>query len=113
MEHSTSRATQRAVTRLLNDSKELEFLREECAALTWHNVELANLTAALRKALKEALDHIKDDDTMWDDDWNRLAALLTGHIETCSCGHLMTDHDQRGCCWLHCKPICGKVENDT
>jgi hypothetical protein len=103
------KSAERAVSKLLNDSKELEFLRDECAALSWQNVELGSLVAALRRALSQTLEFIKTEDSMQKEEWDRLYDLASSSAaETCSCGHLMVDHDKRGCCWLHCKPICGK-----
>ena len=103
------RNAERAVTRLLNDSEELKFIRDECANLQWSNSQLAAENVQLRRAI-ESLIAIYYNSTITDDVIQSLRPLLVSGVDVCSCGHLMTEHDREGCCWIQCKPICGVAD---
>ncbi len=81
-------------------------MRGEVAALEWSNSELAREQQVLRLALQELSDAYYNAD-ITDEMMDRVQLMLDAtRIEVCACGHLMLDHDNDGCCWLHCREIC-------
>lgn len=70
------------------------------------------LIRTLWAALEDVAEHWKD---FGSQEAERLKQMLAGtkrdavQISVCDCGHLMADHDEKGCQYLGCKRICGTI----
>ncbi len=76
----------------------------------WEIVKAKTKSQALARGLADLIDAY-DKSVLTDDVINTARVFLEEHnVVTCPCGHLDVDHDEEGCLFLGCRPICGKEE---
>jgi hypothetical protein len=97
------------------DREKLRSLEEQYDKLLWEVVNLASYTRALYLATANMYAMIEGDRKVSEDFMERVEDLLLldragkTYAETylCECGHSKYDHDEKGCQYLGCAPICG------
>ena len=109
-------AVARAYVQGLEDDRlRLKDTEERLTHTTWEAIQLGMLNRALVRLLGELLNNLdagKHDPDLFDRIENLLedSRHVTGGIFECECGHSVYDHDERGCLYMGCKPICGRNE---
>lgn len=94
-------------------SQRLDQLQAEMMELNWEAINLAGHCLAQQRVLKTLMAHL--DHIGWPN--AKLEAItsevydgvqsLLDRVWSCPCGHSKFDHDELGCAYLGCKPICG------
>lgn len=97
---------------LESDRKSLHTTEQQLNDTIWLAVQLGAYNRALYKALDQAMAALETG-RLDSDFLDRVEALLAhtrslnDGIWICACGHPTYDHDDLGCQYLGCKPICG------
>lgn len=79
---------------------------------TWEMIQLSSYSRALYIALYQLLRDVENDKVS-DELLGRISDLLEADAKvyddvwSCPCGHSKYDHDELGCQYRGCKPICG------
>lgn len=103
---------------LERDRKELLRFEHELNSTIWEAVQLGAYSRALRLNLG-ALYTAVETGTIPEGLMDQIADLLEDSgelhesIYECECGHSKYDHDENGCQFLGCIPICGYPKKET
>lgn len=95
------------------DRKRLNEAEQTLQRTMWEAIQLANYNRSLNIAIHLLL-RAMESGRLSDDELARIEDLvsdnekLVGDVWGCLCGHSKYDHDEKGCLYLGCKPICGE-----
>lgn len=100
------------VAGLERDRKRLSSTEEKLQQTVWEVVQLGSYNRALYQLLHQIVQNFDKGFTNLDL-INRAESLLEANrplyesVWSCACGHSKYDHDDNGCMYLGCIPICG------
>lgn len=87
-------------------------MERELNRIIWEAVQLGAYGRAMERALgqlSKSVETGQDSYELREEIEKLLTAVnpLMAEIYECACGHSKYDHDEDGCLWLGCRPICG------
>lgn len=98
---------------LENGQRRLEQIEQDLNRLTFQCATISNHNRALQRVLEGVISLSKAGQALTEDQLANAREILTVNqlmaedIFTCECGHSKFDHDDKGCQFTGCRPICG------
>lgn len=98
---------------LENGARRLEQVEGDLDNAIFQAATMSNYNRALSRILAEIAVIVRDEGVITGDHLDNIDEILainqtfSEDIFTCACGHSVFDHDDKGCQYIVCKPICG------
>jgi len=98
---------------LENGARRLEQVEADLDKIVFQAATMSNYNRALSRVLAQISLLVKDGKPITEDHLDNITEILainqtySEDIFTCACGHSTFDHDDKGCQYIVCKPICG------
>ena len=98
---------------LENGARRLERVEGDLDKVIFQAATMSNYNRALSRVLAQIAALVKADKLITEDHLLNITEILSinqtqsDDIFTCACGHSVFDHDDKGCQYTGCKPICG------
>lgn len=98
---------------LENGQRKLEQLELDLNRLTFTAATMSNYNRALSRVLADIAVLVKQGKPITEDHLLNITEVLevnqmaSDDVFTCACGHSTFDHDEKGCQYTGCRPICG------
>ena len=96
------------------DSRELLTAQADLGKIIWQAATISNHNRTLQRMLEGVRDLVAQGVTPTEyhleqiDEVLKVNQMMSEEVFTCLCGHSTFDHDEKGCQFLGCRPICGQ-----